>query len=193
VNDSSTDNFTQLERENLELRRLRNIDDLTQLANLRYFEEYLEQHWQNLAKEASPLSVILCDIDFFKIYNKTQGHEAGNNCLRQIADVMRQLVRKSHDVVARYQEDEFGIILPNANANIACEVAERIREKVKSLAISHDPKIGGLPAPVLTVSLGVASTIPDNNINSDSLLRKAKEALFKAKSLGRNQINFQQL
>ncbi|MFB2834177.1 AAA-like domain-containing protein [Floridanema evergladense] len=192
TNDSLTENFTQLEKENLELRRLRDIDDFTQLANRRYFEQYLEQQWQKLAKETSPLSLILCDIDFFKIYNKTQGSEAGDNCLRQIAEVLRQLVRKSHDVVARYQEDEFGIILPNANANIACEVAERIREKVKSLAINHDPKIGGLPAPVLTVSLGVASTIPQSNINSDSLFRKAKEALSQAKTLGRNQINFQE-
>jgi len=190
-NDSLTQNFTQLERENLELRRLRDIDDFTQLANRRYFEQYLEEQWQKLAKETSPLSVILCDIDFFKTYNKTQGHEAGDNSLRQIAEVLRQLVRKSHDVVAHYQEDEFGIILPNANANIACEVAERIREKVKSLAINHDPKIGGLPASVLTVSLGVSSTIPQSNINSDSLLRKAKKALSQAKTLGRNQINFQ--
>ncbi|MFB2882274.1 AAA-like domain-containing protein [Floridanema aerugineum] len=193
TNDSLTQNFTQLERENLELRRLRDIDDFTKLANRRYFEQYLEEQWQNLVLTRSPLSVILCDIDFFKIYNKTQGSEAGDNCLRQIAEVMRQLVRRSYDVVARYQEDEFAIILPNANANIACEVAERIREKVKSLAISHDPKIDGLPAPVLTVSLGVASTIPDHNINSDNLLRKAKEALSLAKTLGRNQVNFQEL
>lgn len=192
TNGSFSDNFTQLERENLELRRLRDIDDFTQLANRRYFEQYLEEQWQKLAKETSPLSIILCDIDFFKIYNKTQGSEAGDNGLRQIAEVMRQLVRKSHDLVARYQEDEFGIILPNANANIACEVAERIREKVKSLAISHDFKIGGLPAPVLTVSLGVTSTIPQCHLNSDGLFRKAKEALAQAKTLGRNQVNFQQ-
>lgn len=191
VNGSLTNNFTQLEKENLELRRLRHIDEFTQLANRRFFEQYLEEQWQNLASTTSPLSVILCDIDFFKTYNKTQGHEAGDNCLRQIAELMSQLVRKSHDVVARYQEDEFGIILPNASANIAYEVAERIREKVKNLAISHDPKIGGLPAPVLTVSLGVTSTIPDINSNSDSLFCKAKEALYQAKLLGRNQVNFQ--
>ncbi|MFB2939265.1 AAA-like domain-containing protein [Aerosakkonemataceae cyanobacterium BLCC-F154] len=193
TNDAFNDNFTQLERENLELRRLQNIDDFTQLANRRYFEQYLEQQWQNLAKQTSPLSVIFCDIDFFKVYNKTQGQEAGDKCLQQISEVIRQLVRKSHDVVARYQEDEFGIILPNANANIACEVAQRIREKVVSLAINHDPKIGGLPAPVLTVSLGVASTIPKKNTSSNDLLRKAKEALAQAKNLGRNQINFHQL
>lgn len=192
VSDFINGNLTQLERENLELRRLRDIDDFTQLANRRYFEQYLEEQWQKLAKDKSPLSVIFCDIDFFKIYNKTQGSEAGDNFLRQIAEVMRQLVRKSHDVVARYQEDEFAIVLPNANANIACEVAERIREKVKSLGINHDPKIGGLPASVLTVSLGVASTIPNRNTDSDDLLRKAKEALSQAKNLGRNQINFQQ-
>jgi len=192
-NDFFNDSLTQLEKENLELRRLQNLDDFTQLANRRYFEEYLELQWENLVKETSPLSVILCDIDFFKVYNKTQGNEAGDNSLRQIAEVLRQLVRKSHDVVARYQEDEFGIILPNANANIACEVAQRIRERVMSLAINHDPKIGGLPAPVLTVSLGVASTIPNSNMNPDNLLRKAKEALSQAKNLGRNQINFQQL
>lgn len=193
INNSLTNNFTELEKENSELRRLRDIDDFTQLANRRYFEQYLEQQWQKLAQEKSSLSVILCDIDFFKTYNKTQGTEAGDNCIRQIAEVMRQLVRKSHDVVARYQEDEFSIILPNANANIACEVAQRIRERVMSLGINHDPKIGGLPASVLTVSLGVASTIPNRNVNSDSLLRKAKEALTQAKNLGRNQINFQQL
>jgi diguanylate cyclase (GGDEF)-like protein len=193
INDPQNNNFTQLERENLELRRLSNIDDFTQLANRRYFEQYLQEQWQRLSRETSPLSVILCDIDFFKIYNKTQGNEAGDNSLRQIAEVISQLVRKSHDVVARYQEDEFAIILSHANANIASEVAERIRERVQGLAISHDPKIGGLPASVLTVSLGVTSTIPNTNLTSDSLLRKAKEALTQAKSLGRNQINFQAL
>jgi len=189
IRESANYNLVQLERENRELRRLSSIDDFTQLANRRYFGQYLEEQWQRLVVEKSPLSVIFCDVDFFKIYNKTWGYEAGDRCLQKMADVLQQVVRQSYDLVAYYQDDQFGVILPSARIDIALEVADRIRDKIKELSLAHNPKICGLPAPVLTVSLGVATTIPCLDDTAETLLRAANEALYQAKLDGRDRVS----
>ena len=180
----------QLQQENQELQDLVNIDALTQTANQRYFDKYLRRVWQRLANDAAPLSLILCDIDYFKAYNKYYGHQAGDNCLQQVASVIRQVLKHSADLAARYGGEEFAVILPQTEANDALQIAEEIRVRVKALAISCNyPGIDGLPASVLTVSLGVASTIPDSESNYVTIIDAAQQALYQAKRQGRDRIS----
>ncbi|HEY9596241.1 MAG TPA: AAA-like domain-containing protein [Cyanophyceae cyanobacterium] len=176
--------LVQLQKQNQELQRLRYLDDLTQVAKRHYCDQYLEQQWKRLSLEQAPLSLILCDIDYLRVYNNTCGYEAGNNCLRQVAIVIRQLVSRSDDLAARYEDDKFALILPTSNAFRAFSIAESLRENVKKLAISHDSQIGGLPATVITVSTGVACTIPHLEDSPSLLVQAANNALIQAKRQG---------
>jgi diguanylate cyclase (GGDEF)-like protein len=175
--------FEQLEAANQELQRLASIDGLTQLANRRRFDEYLFDEWRRLAREQRPLSLILCDIDYFKLYNDTYGHLAGDFCLQQVAGVLRQSVRRPPDLVARYGGEEFAMILPNTDARGAAFVAETVRQRVRGLRIPH------VQSPVsdyVTLSLGVASTIPRLDSSAQRLIAVADEALYRAKAEGRD-------
>lgn len=214
--DLSDARVEQLEIENQQLRVLSNLDELTQLVNRRYFNSYLQIEWQQAARERIPLSLILCDIDYFKIYNKTNGNTAGDDCLREIANVIdncvkrqlrnsslshRSIVKSAFEtsqsairyepisvLVARYGGEEFAI-LSQTDAAAAVYIAENIREQVKALAISSEyPGIGGLPANVLTVSLGVASIVPESESEAANLVYAAENALNQAKRKGRNRI-----
>jgi GGDEF domain-containing protein len=213
----------ELERENQQLRVRSSLDELTQLANRRYFNTYLQIEWQRYARasavgassEPIPLSLILCDIDYFKIYNRTYGDVAGDDCLRQIAKVIQKCVKplvgsssiysstlSNYDtitsanilnerrsmLIARYSGEEFAI-LTHTEAEVAVSMAENIREKVKELAILCDyPGIGGLPANVLTVSLGVATMVPDTETQPDTIIITAEKALNLAKRRGRDKV-----
>ncbi|ARV58432.1 hypothetical protein BZZ01_07070 [Nostocales cyanobacterium HT-58-2] len=172
--------INELQKQVKELERLSYTDELTQLANRRYFNIYLEQQWQRLAQEKSPLSLIVLEIDYFKIYYNTHGREAGDECLRLVAGIIRKAV-SSHDahagVAVRYQGIEFAIILPNTTSAVAFKIAENIRNQVKRLALAHDETLYGLPAPVVTVSLGIACTIPQTQNSSRILVQAAFEAL----------------
>ena len=180
--------FEQLEAANQELQRLASIDGLTQVANRRRFDEYLHEEWRRLAREQSPLSLILCDIDYFKLYNDNYGHLAGDFCLQQVAAVLRQCVRRPPDLVARYGGEEFALILPNTDARGAAFVAETVRQRVRGLRIPH------AKSPVsqyVTLSLGVASTIPRLYASSQKLIGAADEALYQAKAEGRDCLRHQ--
>ena len=179
-----------LEQENHNLQELVNIDSLTQLPNRSYFDVYLKQEWQRLAEAEKPLALIMCDLDFFRIYNKTFGRQAADSCLRQIAHAIRKCVKGSSDLVARYGGEEFAVLLSGAEAADVLKTAQQIRESVEDLRIAHDIfRIGGLPAAVVTISLGVASTIPAPEKSSEKLLvHAAEEALHRAKRQGRNQV-----
>ena len=120
----------QLEIANRELERLASLDGLSQIANRRCFDQQLAQEWKRLQREQLPLSLILCDIDFFKVYNDTYGHQAGDECLRQVAYTIHQAVRRPADFTARYGGEEFAVILPNTEATGAVRVAEKIRAQV---------------------------------------------------------------
>jgi diguanylate cyclase (GGDEF)-like protein/PAS domain S-box-containing protein len=175
--------FEQLEAANQELQRLACVDGLTQVANRRRFDEYLHTEWHRLAREQQPLSLILCDIDYFKLYNDTYGHLAGDYCLQRVAEVLRQSVRRTADLVARYGGEEFALILPNTNLRGAIFVAEVVRQGVRQLKIPH------LSSPVsqyVTLSLGVACQIPTPNHSNQKLIAIADEALYQAKAEGRN-------
>lgn len=171
-----------LEQANQELRRLANMDGLTGIANRRRFDEYLEQEWYRLAREQEDLSLILCDIDYFKNYNDHYGHQAGDDCLKEVAQAIRSTIQRPADLVARYGGEEFAIILPNTPPEGAIHIAESIRLNVKRLKIDHaSSKIG-----CLTLSLGVGSQVPSRQSQSSFLITIADKALYTAKDRGRD-------
>ncbi|MEB3281528.1 MAG: AAA-like domain-containing protein [Lyngbya sp.] len=183
----------QLKKENLELQQICNLDELTQLANQRYFNSYLQMEWQRASRNQTNLSLIICDIDYFKIYNTIYGYSAGDECLRQISRAIRECVNRPDDLAARYGGEEFLILLPRTDLSGAVCVAERIREKVRSLAIeikSH--KFGGFPDEFVTVSLGVSNTIPHAGENSTSIIQATERALYQSKRKGRNRVTVSQ-
>lgn len=175
----------KLEEMNQELQRLVDLDGLTQIANRRAFDEALQQEWKRLAREQAPLSLILCDIDFFKAYNDTYGHQAGDECLKQVAGILRKAAKRPADVVARYGGEEFVVILPNTSLRGAMQVAESIRSKVKSRAIVHE---GSLVSKFVTLSFGVAGVVPLPKTTPDRLITEADQALYKAKVEGRDRV-----
>jgi diguanylate cyclase (GGDEF)-like protein len=185
--ESTLDRLQKLERQNQELQRQSYMDDLTQLTNRRGFEDGIQQQWELLIREDAPLSLVLCDIDYLRFYNKSEGEEAGDRCLQKVAEVIRQMVRHPYDLAARYGGEEFAILLPKTGATGALQVAERIRERVKVLAIERDYQIG-FPGNTITVSLGVASQVPSSSGSWEDLVRSAHEALDRAKQLGRDRV-----
>lgn len=177
--------YKQLEEANQALQRLATSDSLTQLANRRRFDEYLNQELQRLAREAAPLSLILCDVDFFKSYNDTYGHQAGDDCLQQVAQAIARSVRRPTDLVARYGGEEFAVLLPNTNAEGAVRVAEKICSEVKALKIAHT---NSQISTCLTLSVGVASAVFYHESSSAMLISAADKALYQAKAKGRDRI-----
>lgn len=176
-----------LELENRRLQNLSEIDELTQLPNRRTFDQHLLYEWQNSARNNSSISTIMCDIDFFKNYNDTYGHLAGDDCLRQIAITLRQTIKGQTDLVARYGGEEFVVILPGTDAFMATFIAEKIREEVKALNIPHSSS--QIEQRVVTISAGVACTIANLEDEADILLRAADEALYESKAKGRDRIS----
>lgn len=175
--------YQKLEIANRELKRLAALDGLTGVANRRRFDEYLEAEWQRMAREKLPLSLILCDIDFFKKYNDTYGHQAGDACLRQVADALRFCARRSVDLVARYGGEEFAVILPNTTTTGAAQVAEDMRTAVNALEILH---VQSAVSQHVTLSLGIACMYPTPNTSPTILVAAADAALYQAKAAGRN-------
>lgn len=181
---------SQLQSANSELYRLANSDGLTQVANRRCFNEYLEKEWQELGEKAAELSLILCDIDFFKKYNDTYGHQAGDACLQRVAKTIVEAVNYSvgeasaKPLVARYGGEEFAIVLPHTKSETAIYIAEQIRVWVKNLAVEHlQSEVG-----CVTLSLGVASTFPRSHTAQKDLIAAADRALYQAKDQGRDRV-----
>ena len=175
----------QLDEANQELQRLAALDGLTQIANRRSFDDYLHYQWKLLARERSPLSLILCDVDFFKRYNDTYGHQGGDDCLKQVAEVIRQAVKRPADLAARYGGEEFAVILPNTEVEGAVRIAEEIRSGLKALGLAH---AGSQISDIVTLSLGVASVIPSHDSSWDNLIAQADKALYEAKDRGRDRV-----
>jgi two-component system, cell cycle response regulator len=171
-----------LVKANQELERLATLDGLTGLANRRRFDEYLYFEWMRLFREKLPLSLILCDVDFFKRYNDTYGHLAGDYCLQHVASTIRHCVKRTTDLVARYGGEEFAVILPNTEIDGAVHVAETIRQQIQALNIAHAQS----PNECVTLSLGVATIIPEEEISPDTIIAMTDKALYTAKQQGRN-------
>lgn len=168
-----------------EVERLATLDGLTGVANRRRFDQVLEQEWCRLAREQQPLSLAIGDIDFFKAYNDTCGHPAGDDCLRQVAHILQQAIKRPADLVARYGGEEFAIILPNTDALGAQTVAQEIRTQLEQFRLPHP---GSLVNDHVTVSLGIATMIPSLNQSPGILVEKADYALLQAKAQGRDRI-----
>ena len=173
----------QLEAANQELQRLVSIDGLTQMANRRCLDEYLDQECKRASREQIPISLVLCDIDFFKNYNDNYGHQEGDHCLQEVAQAISKSTNRPADLVARYGGEEFVIVLPNTDAQGSVNVAIRATEVMRSLKLPHShSKV----APYVTISCGVATLLPSQEFEPTDLLKAADQALYKAKAEGRN-------
>lgn len=174
----------RLEEANLELERLSFIDGLTQISNRRRFDEQLNILWNLHIREKQPLTVMLCDIDFFKGFNDLYGHQKGDEALVKVAKVFEQVLPRSSDCVARYGGEEFAFILPNTTVEGAQKVAERIHHGIAELKVEH---LASRVSSVLTTSIGLVSLVPQPFDSADSIVALADSALYQAKANGRNQ------
>jgi diguanylate cyclase (GGDEF)-like protein len=175
----------RLSRQNGVLTQLAQIDALTGLGNRRCFDETLVRAWANCTAKQAPLTLILLDIDHFKKFNDSQGHPAGDACLRRTADCIAPCTRDVTDLAARYGGEEFAIILPESSLEAGLVVAERVRRAVMRCAIPH-PAAG--PPGIVTVSLGVACVIPTATGSAGALIEAADRNLYAAKHAGRNRV-----
>jgi len=170
---------------NKKLEHMANYDVLTEVANRRYFMETFEKEWKRSRRNKLPLSLIMIDVDFFKAYNDNYGHQAGDECLKNIAPLLQEVLTRPGDMAARYGGEEFVVILPETNLEGTTLIAEKLRKKVESAEIPHDLST---ISDYVTISLGTATTIPSIRKKPDSLIAAADEALYKAKRSGRNRI-----
>lgn len=173
----------ELTNANKELKQLALLDGLTQLANRRMFDEHLVREWKLQARNKSALSVILCDIDYFKHYNDAYGHQAGDECLKRIAEKLGNSAKRPTDLVARYGGEEFVLVLPDTNGKGAVQVAQRIQKEIQKLKIPH---VQSDVDEYVTMSLGVSFTFPKYGFPPTLLVKKADEALYEVKGKGRN-------
>jgi diguanylate cyclase (GGDEF)-like protein len=176
---------SQLEAANQKLYELAILDEMTGVANHRRFKEVLDMEWKRAARQSSMISLALIDIDYFKNYNDTYGHQAGDECLRQVATAMRETISRPTDLVARYGGEEFGVILTDTDEEGAAAVAETIRKAIESLMIPH---AGSLVSDCVTISVGVATLIPHPDGLAKEIIKGADQSLYEAKHRGRNQI-----
>ncbi|MBU0675280.1 MAG: diguanylate cyclase [Proteobacteria bacterium] len=170
---------------NDELQYLSRIDALTQIGNRREFDVTIDREWKRLAREQAPLTLIMCDVDYFKKFNDTHGHQAGDNCLRAIADVLKTTAKRPADLAARYGGEEFAILLPTTDLAGAMIVAEMIRAGVRQMNIDGYSQTNSI---TVTVSLGVATMIPQPGHDQTELIRLADAALYQAKNQGRDRV-----
>jgi diguanylate cyclase (GGDEF)-like protein len=175
----------ELQKVNEALQLLATLDGLTQIANRRWFDEHLFRVWGRLKRDQAPLSVILGDIDFFKLYNDTYGHLMGDDCLRAVAQAIKRVIKRPGDLVARFGGEEFVVVLSNTNSKGALHVAEAIRLEVSRLRIEHAASTLG---PYVTLSLGVSSTIPNQHASPGEFIDVVDQALYEAKKQGRNRV-----
>lgn len=175
----------ELQKANEQLSRLANLDGLTQVANRRRFDDYLKNEWQRHLRQQQPLSLILMDIDYFKPYNDTYGHQEGDNCLIRVAQKISNVVQRPTDLFARYGGEEFAIILPETSPHGALIVAESVKKAIDKLQIPH---VKSGVSQYVTLSMGVANIIPTPQLTPENLITQADEALYQAKNEGRNRV-----
>jgi diguanylate cyclase (GGDEF)-like protein len=163
-------------------RDIANIDSLTQIPNRRRLDAYLQQEWSNLKRQRASIALLLCDIDYFKLYNDYYGHQAGDECLKKVAQAIAHSLQRPTDLVARYGGEEFAVVLPNTNAQGGIHVAQLIHKAIADLKILH------LSAPIneyVTLSIGISATVP-MQLSPLDFVNNADNALYQAKKQGRN-------
>ncbi|GEO82966.1 GGDEF domain-containing protein [Pararhodospirillum oryzae] len=168
---------------NESLSRMAFVDDLTRLANRRQFNERLAAEWARAQRAGQSLGLVMIDVDFFKKYNDAYGHPAGDECLRQVARAMEGAIRRPADLAARYGGEEFVLVLPDTGPEGALHVANAVGEAVRQLGLRHE---AGTGLGVVTISLGVAATVPHADLSPETLKSAADQALYAAKEQGRN-------
>ena len=173
----------KLEQANRQLERISQLDELTGLYNRRYFEHALSKEWNRMKRSQDYLCVIMLDVDYFKEYNDSNGHQAGDICLQSIAKSLSVGTKRASDVSARYGGEEFALILPTTNAEGGKIIAEDVRKHIQEKHIPHSEKIS-----IVTASFGVASVIPTEEDTPEILLKRADDALYQSKHGGRNQV-----
>jgi len=189
----------ELQNAQIALQSLADTDQLTNIANRRHFDRKFKVEWRRAMREQTPISLILVDVDFFKKYNDTYGHQAGDRCLQQVATALSSITHRPADLASRYGGEEFAILLPNTSQENAAMLAERLRKKVESLKIEHkSSELGSV-----TISLGVSCCKPVWDFTGNTpdeeqkvtfpamLLTASDNALYVAKEAGRNQISEQ--
>ncbi|NMF60454.1 sensor domain-containing diguanylate cyclase [Pseudanabaena yagii] len=176
----------EIEAANQELERLACTDGLTKVMNRRFFQMHLDKIWQAALQSSQPLSLLLCDVDFFKLYNDTYGHLAGDLCLQKVAKAMADVVeREPNAIIARYGGEEFAAVLFNMPVSKAVDIAEQIRISVFNLNLPH---ASSKASDLVTLSIGVCSLIPQEHLSDRDLIAQADEYLYQAKSEGRNRV-----
>ena len=175
----------ELAAANAELARLSLTDGLTGVANRRHFDQRLRGEWARAARDGTPLALLLADVDHFKRYNDTYGHQLGDRCLALVAGALREHSGRASDLVARYGGEEFAVLLPNTDLDGAAAVGERLRAAVAALAIPHSASSAG---PIVSLSLGAATMRPSPDVPETTLIATADGALYRAKETGRNRM-----
>ncbi len=173
---------SKLVKANQELQRLSRIDKLTQVANRFCFDEYLLQEWNRLELEQQPLSLIICDVDYFKKYNDFYGHQCGDNCLQKVAQTLLFVVKSPTHLVARYGGEEFAVIMPSTDVEESIVVAEQIQQAIHQSKLPHACSD---ISQFITISLGISTMIPTGATSPANLIAVADKALYEAKRLGR--------
>ena len=178
----------ELRKNNLKLRRLADLDGLTGIANRSRFDQYMENLWLRLKNTGEAVSLIFCDVDYFKSYNDNHGHQAGDLCLKRVAGVLDDSVKGGMDFVARYGGEEFVVVMPGKSAVDAIRTAENIRLRLQELNIEH---IDSLVANAVTLSMGIATILPWEHNLPETLVAAADKALYRAKAEGRDRISME--
>lgn len=167
------------------LQRQSVIDALTGIPNRRHFSETIIREFRRAGREQRPLSLIMCDIDRFKDYNDRYGHAAGDECLAKVAGAIAETLKRASDFCARYGGEEFVVILPGTSLKDALHIAEEIRQNILGLGIMHE---ASLPLKTVTLSLGVAALEAGKALSYEDIIRRADDALYRAKVSGRNRV-----
>lgn len=175
----------ELEAANVRLEDISRVDSLTKIANRREFDRVLEREWGRCQRDGATIALVFVDVDHFKSYNDTYGHQRGDEALRRVAAVLHEAGRRPTDIVSRYGGEEFAIVLSGTDAGSAVQIAGELRREVESLAISHGGESAG---PWLTISIGVASMVPSTGADAITLVELADKALYRAKREGRNRV-----
>ena len=181
-------NHLELKKYRDHLQEISMKDGLTGIPNRRRLDEYLQQEWRRSQRQEKPISLLMLDIDHFKFYNDHYGHSAGDDCLKKIAGTIQDALARPADLAARYGGEEFACVLPETDNEGARLIAQRIHQNLAALAIPHEHS----PiSKVVTISIGIATTVPDHSFALDQFIKKADEMLYEAKNSGRNQTRSQ--
>lgn len=175
----------ELAEANAILQKLSALDGLTGIPNRRRFDEVLKAEWQRAIRHATSISLIMIDIDFFKLYNDTYGHQGGDDCLIQVAQALEESAQRETDMVARYGGEEFAVILPETGLKGAFEVAETMRLNIQNKKIPHE---SSKVSDYVSISVGVATWVPERDSQPEEIITMADKALYQAKESGRNRV-----